>query len=128
MSKSRVLIVDDEADIRELLAMTLARMGVESHGAATREEEMEDLVSVVGQTFLGLTLNCARCHAHKFDPVPQEDYYRLQAVFAALDRTDRPYHRDPALHASRRALEDAVLLLEVEDGTRRDRHDQFPFE
>ena len=39
-AKSHVLVVDDEADIRELLAMTLARMGVESHGAATREDAM----------------------------------------------------------------------------------------
>jgi len=49
--------------------------------AITREEEMEDMISVVGQTFLGLTINCARCHSHKFDPIPQEEYYRIKSVF-----------------------------------------------
>jgi hypothetical protein len=58
--------------------------------AITREEEMEDLLSVVGQTFLGLTVNCARCHAHKFDPIPQEDYYRLKAVFDGVKHGERP--------------------------------------
>ncbi len=58
--------------------------------AATREEEMEDLVSVVGQTFLGLTVNCARCHAHKFDPISQEDYFRLKAVFDGVKHGERP--------------------------------------
>ena len=38
---------------------------------------------------LSLTVHCARCHDHKFDPIPQEDYYRLQAVFAGVDRGDR---------------------------------------
>ena len=42
-------------------------------------------------TFQSLTVHCARCHDHKFDPIPQEDYYRLQAVFAGVDRGDRPY-------------------------------------
>ena len=45
-------------------------------------------------TFLSLTVHCARCHDHKFDPIPQEDYYRLQAVFAGVDRGDRPYRPD----------------------------------
>ena len=36
----------------------------------------------IGSTFLGLTVGCARCHNHKFDPILQSDYYRLQAVFA----------------------------------------------
>jgi len=57
--------------------------------AITREEEMEDMISVVGQTFLGLTLNCARCHAHKFDPVPQEDYFRIKAIFDGVKHGER---------------------------------------
>jgi hypothetical protein len=44
---------------------------------------------------MSLTVQCAQCHNHKFDPIPQEDYYRLQAVFAALDRADRPYSSSP---------------------------------
>ncbi|MCC6234752.1 MAG: DUF1553 domain-containing protein [Verrucomicrobiales bacterium] len=57
--------------------------------ATTREEELEDMVGVVGQTFLGLTVNCARCHAHKFDPIPQEDYFRLKSVFEGVRHGER---------------------------------------
>jgi hypothetical protein len=42
---------------------------------------LHDTLEIVGSSVLGLTLQCARCHDHKFDPVPQEDYYRLQAAF-----------------------------------------------
>jgi len=56
----------------------------------TREDEMEDLLSVVGQSFLGLTINCARCHSHKFDPIPHADYYRLKAVFDGVKHGERP--------------------------------------
>ena len=55
----------------------------------TREEEMEDMISVVGQTFLGLTVNCARCHDHKFDPIPQTDYFRIKAVFDGVRHGER---------------------------------------
>jgi len=58
--------------------------------AITREEEMEDMISVVGQTFLGLTINCARCHSHKFDPIPQEEYYRIKSVFDGVKHGERP--------------------------------------
>jgi hypothetical protein len=57
--------------------------------AITREEELEDLIGVVGQTFLGLTVNCARCHDHKFDPIPLTDYYRVKAVFDGVKHGDR---------------------------------------
>lgn len=57
--------------------------------ARVREEELEDLLSAVGQTFLGMTVNCARCHDHKFDPIAQRDYYRLKAVFEGVRHGDR---------------------------------------
>ncbi|HEV3078176.1 MAG TPA: DUF1553 domain-containing protein [Gemmataceae bacterium] len=56
----------------------------------THEEEMEELIGAVAQTFLGMTVNCARCHDHKFDPIPQRDYYRMKAVFDGVEHGHRP--------------------------------------
>ena len=55
-----------------------------------REEELEDMVAAVGQSFLGLTVNCARCHDHKFDPVRQRDYYRIKAALEGVLHGSRP--------------------------------------
>jgi hypothetical protein len=55
-----------------------------------RQDELSDMVAGVGGAFLGLTLHCARCHDHKFDPVPQADYYSLQAVFAGVRHGEHP--------------------------------------
>jgi hypothetical protein len=60
----------------------------------TRNLDRDDMVATVMNTFTSLTVQCARCHDHKFDPIAQEDYYSLQAVFAAIDRADRPYEVD----------------------------------
>ncbi len=48
----------------------------------SRQEVLTEIATNVGQAFLGMTVNCARCHNHKFDPILQADFYRLQAVFA----------------------------------------------
>ena len=53
-----------------------------------RQETLHDITSVVGSTFLGLTFGCAQCHDHKFDPIKQRDYYRLQAFFAGVNHDD----------------------------------------
>ncbi len=57
--------------------------------ARVRADEMEDMVGTVAQTFLGLTVNCARCHDHKFDPISQKDYYRLKAALDGVWHGDR---------------------------------------
>jgi hypothetical protein len=57
----------------------------------TRLLDRDDMVANTCSTFLSLTVHCARCHDHKFDPIPMKDYYRLQAVFAGVERGDRPY-------------------------------------
>jgi hypothetical protein len=54
-----------------------------------RQDELEDVVSIVSQTFLGLTVNCARCHDHKFDPVSQVDYFRILSALSGVRRGDR---------------------------------------
>ena len=59
----------------------------------TRLIDRDDMVSSTMSTFVSLTVHCARCHDHKFDPIPQSDYYRFQAVFAGVDRGDRQYTR-----------------------------------
>ena len=51
--------------------------------ASSRNEVLTEMTNAVGSAMLGVTLGCARCHNHKFDPVRQSDYYRLQAFFAA---------------------------------------------
>ncbi len=66
-------------------------------GKIARHLDRDDMVANTIGTFSSLTVHCAQCHQHKFDPISQEDYYSLHAVFAALDRTDREYYRDPAV-------------------------------
>ena len=60
-----------------------------------RQNALDDITETTGLVFLGLTIGCARCHDHKFDPIPQTDYYRLQAFFApcAIPRRLSPGRR-----------------------------------
>ena len=54
-----------------------------------RQDELADMINTTGTAFLGLTLGCARCHSHKFDPITQRDYYSIQAIFAGVQHADR---------------------------------------
>ncbi len=58
--------------------------------AKNRQEVLTEIVDGVGSAFLGLTFGCARCHDHEFDPIKQEDYYQMQAFFAATQAIDIP--------------------------------------
>jgi mono/diheme cytochrome c family protein len=70
----------------------------------TRLLDRDDMVMNSMSTFTSLTVHCARCHDHKFDPITQEDYYSLQAVFAGIDRANRPYSPEPGVAAERENL------------------------
>ena len=77
--------------------------------------DRDDMIATVTNTFLSMTVHCARCHHHKFDPIPTEDYYSLQAVFAGVDRVDRPYDRDAGTASRRQHLLMEKASLEVRD-------------
>jgi hypothetical protein len=70
--------------------------------AVNRQEWLTEVMFGVGNGVMGLTVGCARCHNHKFDPIPQSDYYRLQAFFAAADNYDfkRPTKEQEEAHAA----------------------------
>jgi mono/diheme cytochrome c family protein len=59
-----------------------AKQAAENFRAEVRQDELEDMVGTTTQVFLGMTAQCARCHDHKYDPITQKDYYRLQAALA----------------------------------------------
>ena len=104
-------------------------------GKVARHLDRDDMVQTTTGTFLSLTVGCAQCHNHKFDPITQREYYGLQAVFAALDRTDKPYDRDPGvarrrfeltdelarINAGRKRIDEAVRKLGGEELARLDR-------
>lgn len=74
-------------------------------GKVARNLDRDDMVSGALNTFCSMTVQCARCHNHKFDPISQDEYYGLQSLFAAVDRAERPYDLDPDVEKRRQALE-----------------------
>lgn len=73
-------------------------------GKNARNLDRDEMVSNTLNTFCSVTIQCARCHDHKFDPYTQQHYYGLQAVFAAVDRAERPYDIDPEIEKQRLQL------------------------
>ena len=85
----------DAANPELLVATSFLRMGPWEHtgmsvAAVTRQRFLDDVTRNTSAAFLGITLRCARCHDHKFDPIPQVDYYRFLAVFAPTQLVERP--------------------------------------
>jgi mono/diheme cytochrome c family protein len=75
-----------------MIATGFLRLGPEGGGGGERgrQDALDDLVTTTSLTFMGLTVNCARCHDHKFDPIPQKDFYRIQAIFAPARPVNYP--------------------------------------
>jgi hypothetical protein len=84
-----------EEMVENLIATGFLRMGIDETGSRTmnfvpeRLKVISDAITVVSSGLMGLTMECARCHTHKYDPIPHRDYYRFKAVFqGALDEHD----------------------------------------
>ena len=80
--------------------------------SAQRADELHDMVSTTGSAFLGLTVGCARCHNHKFDPIPQIDYYAIKACLAGVEHGERAVK---APDEERRAAEAKLQRAELAD-------------
>ncbi len=88
----------------------------------SRYEQLDDVVGTIGTSMLGLTIGCARCHDHKFDPLPTHDYYRFTACFAETGFQDYQYDPDPAgtkaaqdkYDAAHKPLADARMAFETD--------------
>jgi hypothetical protein len=95
----------DESSLRDIREDTIDRQ-------IGRYLDRDDMVTTTMSTFASATVHCARCHDHKFDPISQEDYYSLQAVFAGVDRAERVFDADPKVHSTRQALLNRRRALE----------------
>jgi len=80
-------------------------------GRIARHIDRDEMVSNTLNTFTSATIQCARCHDHKFDPFTQKHYYSLQSVFAAVDRAERPYGVSPKLVKKKMAITERISDL-----------------
>ena len=79
---------------------------------ANRQEVLVEMTGAIGSTFMGLTVGCARCHNHKFDPILQSDYYGLQAIFASTELKDVDVATAEQKAASERETKDYEARLD----------------
>jgi hypothetical protein len=75
----------------------------EAEFESARYDELDDMAATTGVAFLGLSVGCARCHDHKFDPIPSVDYYRIVSTFTTAIRCEQQLDLEPQANAQRRA-------------------------
>lgn len=116
-----------EAATGFLASGTFTSQQTQKERERSRYEQLDDVVGTIGTSMLGLTVGCARCHDHKFDPLPTHDYYRFVACFAETGFQDYDYDPDPAgtkaakakFDSAHKPLVDARVKFEKEQLTGR---------
>lgn len=124
----------DQSVADNVIATGFLRLPTWEHTAmsvpeVTRQLFLDDVVASVGETFLGQPLGCAKCHDHKFDPIPTKDYYRIQAVFADTQFTERevpfqPYENLGEKDLNLDLIEEKIKLLNEAKKKTKDKSDQ----
>ncbi|HRH95757.1 MAG TPA: PSD1 and planctomycete cytochrome C domain-containing protein [Prosthecobacter sp.] len=84
----------------------------------TRYDAMDDMLSTTGSAFLGLTIGCARCHDHKYDPLPAHDYYAMLATFTTTTRMNVDVHPDGKVTSAVTTMDKKKSTPEVAGATR----------
>ncbi|MBL8208610.1 MAG: DUF1553 domain-containing protein [Blastocatellia bacterium] len=93
-------------DPEAIIPTTFCRNGPTVDNAVneeTRSDELDDMVSTTSSVFLGMTMGCARCHDHKYDPLPTKDYYRMVAIFAPFEKAEKPLVNEAEVAAHKTA-------------------------
>ncbi len=108
-----------DASQQQILATTFNRLHRQTNEGGSVEEEFRceyvaDRVNTLGTAILGLTLECARCHDHKFDPVTQQDYYQLAALFDNIDESGLYSHFTDAVPTPTLLLTDHQLQQQID--------------
>jgi len=109
-----------EPDLRPLGFLGVGPKYYQRGSAAVMADEWEDRVDVVTRGLLGLTVACARCHDHKYDPIPTKDYYALAGVFASTQMYNLPLKPDAEKKDSGEAKKPEESLHIVRDGKPQD--------
>ena len=116
-------LAGDEIDPRNPMAMAATGfLGAGTHATQItasqvekeRYDELDDMARTTSLAFLGLTVGCARCHDHKYDPIPAADYYRLASTFTTTVRADLDIDLDPqGYEKARKAFHEEHWPLQV---------------
>jgi hypothetical protein len=109
-----------EPDLRPLGFLGVGPKYYQRGSAAVMADEWEDRVDVVTRGLLGLTVACARCHDHKYDPIPTKDYYALAGVFASTQMYNLPLKPDVEKKDSGEAKKPQESMHIVRDGKPQD--------
>ncbi len=109
----------NDKDPEKIIATGFLRMAAWEHtgmsvAEITRQLFLDEVTESVGKTFLAQPLGCAKCHDHKFDPIPTKDYYRIQAVFAGTQFAQRELPFLPSENIKGKAFNDKIAEEKIE--------------